>query len=116
MGREFGWTLDDIRQLRPSELISILKELERQKTVYEYAEFKSKWAFLAAVITNGLLAIAGMFSKRKPKTVEPDDFINKDWRKKIEGMFKEAHKQQNNSEWASLIADAKAKGLKGPWN
>lgn len=77
--------------------------------IEKYAEQKNHWAFLAAVITNGLGGIAGMFSKRKPKTVEADDFIGKDLKKAVEGMLRDG------SETQKLIEDAKQKGLKGPW-
>jgi hypothetical protein len=98
-----------MRRLRPSELFDILEELKRQKLIEQYAEQKNHWAFLAAVITNGLAGIAGMFSKRKPKTMEADDFIGKDLKKAVEGIFKD------DSETQKLIGDAKKKGLKGPW-
>ncbi|MDO6355110.1 hypothetical protein Q3V94_08465 [Caloramator sp. CAR-1] len=111
LAREFGWNIEDIKQLRPSELEVIIKELQKQKEIQEYAEFKGKWAFLAAIITNGFAAIASMFSKRRPKEVKPDDFIDKKYAAKIERYFKEAQPD----EWASYIAEAKAKGLKGPW-
>lgn len=111
LAHEFGWTIDEIRQLRPSELAAILEEIGKQKEMDRYAEFKSKWAFIAAVITNGFIAIANMFSKKTLKMVEPDDFVDKIWREKMEGIIKEAQKD----EWASYIAEAKQKGLKGPW-
>jgi len=98
-----------MRRLRPSELFDILDELKRQMLIEKYAEQKNHWAFLAAVITNGLGGIAGMFSKRKPKQVEADDFIGKDLKKAVEGIFR------NDDEMDKLVADAKKKGLKGPW-
>ena len=94
-----------MRRLRPSELFDILQELKRQKLVEAYTEQKNHWAFLAAVITNGL----GMFSKRKPKQVEADDFIGKDLKKAVEGLLR------REKELDKLIGDAKKKGLKGPW-
>ena len=97
-----------MRRLRPSELFSILEELKRQMLIEKYAEQKNHWAFLAAVITNGLGGIAGMFSKRKPKQVEADDFIGKDLKKAVEGIFR------NEDEMDKLVADEE-KGLKGPW-
>lgn len=112
LAREFGWTPDKMRQLYPSELQAIERELTRQKLIDEYKEQINHWAFLAAVITNDLGAIAGMFSKRKPKTVEADAFISKEWKKRVEGLFKEAHPENR---WASYIAETKEKGLKGPW-
>jgi len=113
LAREFGWTLDEMRQLRPSELVAILKELERQKFLQEYHEMRSRWAFLAAVITNGVSAIASMFSKKKSKQIEPDAFISKEMRKKMEKLTKKAQREENR--WAKFIEEAKAKRLKGPW-
>lgn len=113
LAREFGWTLDEMRQLRPSELTAILQELQRQKLVQEYHEMRNKWAFLAAVITNGFGALASMFSKKKPKQVEPNAFIGKEMKKAVERLTKKA--QQEEDRWAKLIEEAKAKGLKGPW-
>lgn len=98
-----------MRNLQPSELLAILKELQRQKLVEQYIEQKNHWAFLAAVITNGLNRIVGMFSKRSPKQVKPDDFIGKELKRAVEGIFK------NETEMQELIEDAKQKGLKGPW-
>jgi len=113
LAREFGWTLDEMRQLRPSELVAILKELERQKTLQEYHEMRNRWAFLASVIANGFSAVASMFSKKKPKPVEPEAFISKDMKKMVEKLTKKA--QQEEDRWAELIQEAKAKGLRGPW-
>ncbi len=113
LAREFGWTLDEMRQLRPSELAAILKELERQKLLQEYHEMRNKWAFLAAVITNAAGVLAGMWGKKKPKQVEPDAFIGKEMKKAVERLTKKA--QQGEGRWAKLIEEAKVKGLKGPW-
>ncbi|SMB97772.1 hypothetical protein SAMN00808754_1937 [Thermanaeromonas toyohensis ToBE] len=113
LAREFGWTLDEMRQLKPSELVAILQELQRQKTIQEYHEMRNKWAFLAAVFTNGISALAGMFGKKKPKQVEPDAFISKEIKKAVERLTGKA--QQEEDRWAALIQEAKAKGLKGPW-
>jgi len=112
LGREFGWTLDDMRQLRPSELQAILKELQRQKLLDEYAEQKNKWAFLAAVIMNGVAILARVFSgkKKKIKEISPDDFINKDFKKIIQQVL---GKQEENA-YDKHIEDAKQKGLKVP--
>lgn len=113
LAREFGWTLYEMRQLRPSELTVILKELEKQQLLQEYREMRNHWAFLAAMITNGVSAITSMFSKKKPKQVEPDAFISKEMKKAVEKLTKKA--QQGEDRWAALIQEAKAKGLKGPW-
>jgi len=42
--------------------------------------------------------------------VEADDFIGKDLKKAVEGLFR------REKELDKLIGDAKKKGLKGPWN
>ncbi|MBW2672578.1 MAG: hypothetical protein JRD89_04065 [Deltaproteobacteria bacterium] len=102
-----------MRQLRPSEFVAILKELERQKFMQEYHEMRNRWAFLAAVITNGASAVASMFGKKKPKQVEPDAFISKEMKKMVEKLTKKA--QQEEDRWVGLVREAKAKGLKGPW-
>jgi hypothetical protein len=101
-----------MRKLYPGELKAILKELQKQKLVDEYAEQKNKWAFLAAVISNGFSGIARMFSKRrgKQKAITPDDFISKDFKKMIESCISE-HK----TGFDKHIQDAKAKGVNGPW-
>jgi hypothetical protein len=117
LGREFGWTVDEMRNLTPQELVAILNELQRQVTLEQYNEQRNKWAFLAAVITNGFGAIAGMFSKRKHKTVSPDDFMGKEAKKMLQRLLgqdrPEPELEQKN--WGRHIEDAKAKGLKGPW-
>ena len=101
-----------MRQLRPSELQAILKELQRQKLLDEYAEQKNKWAFLAAVIMNGVAILARVFSgkKKKIKEISPDDFINKDFKKIIQQVL---GKQEENA-YDKHIDDAKKKGLKVP--
>lgn len=104
-----------MRQLRPSELVAILKELDRQKTLQEYHEMRNKWAFLAAVFTNGINAVVGMFAKRKPKNVEPESFLGGEIKKRIEELKGNKKAQQEEDRWAALIQEAKAKGLKGPW-
>lgn len=47
--------------------------------------------------------------------VEAEDFISKEFKKQIETILK-AQSQQEKDDWASLIEDAKAKGLQGPWS
>ena len=103
-----------MRQLYPSELKAIVKELQRQVLIDEYAEHKNKWAFLAAVITNGFSALIRALSgkKGKPKLVEPDDFIGKDFKKIIQQALGE---EKNKRKFEKHIQDAKQKGLKGPW-
>jgi phosphoenolpyruvate synthase/pyruvate phosphate dikinase len=107
-----------MRQLYPSELQAIIQELQRQKLLEKYADQKSKWAFLAAVISNGVAILARAFSgkKKKLKTIEPDDFLNKDFKKiilKILGEEKSNKKKDKNFD--KHIQDAKHKGLSGPW-
>ena len=110
LGREFGWTLDEMRQLTPQELVAILNELQRQVALEQYNEQRNKWAFLAAVITNGFGAITSMFSKRKHKAVSPDDFMGKDAKKMLQRLLGQEPEQKD---WSRHIEDAKAKGLKG---
>jgi hypothetical protein len=95
-----------MRRLYPSELAAILLELQRQITLEQYHEQRNQWAFLAAVITNGFGRIAGIFSKRKPKPVTPDDFMGK-------GAKKMLQQPQEQKDWDRHIKDARAKGLKG---
>jgi hypothetical protein len=45
--------------------------------------------------------------------VEPDAFISKDLKKAVERLTKKT--QQEEDRWATLIQEAKAKGLRGPW-
>ncbi|TCS80381.1 hypothetical protein EDD72_11748 [Tepidibacillus fermentans] len=66
------------------------------------------WAFLAAVIVNSFIALGG-----EKDMVEPEDFISKDFKKQVEAILKA--QSQEKDDWALLIEDAKAKGLKGPW-
>ncbi len=110
LGREFGWTVDEMRNLTPQELVAILNELQRQVTLEQYNEQRNKWAFLAAVITNGFGAIAGMFSKRKPKMASPDDFMGKDAKKMLQRLLGQEPEQKD---WSRHIEEARAKGLKG---
>jgi hypothetical protein len=87
LAREFGWTIDEMRQLTPRELAAILNELQRQMAIEQLNEQRNHWAFLAAVITNGFGAITSMFSKRKHKTVSPDDFMGKEAKKMLQRVF-----------------------------
>ena len=115
LGREFGWTVDEMRRLRPSELFDILDELKRQMLIEKYAEQKNHWAFLAAVITNGFGAITSMFSKRKHKAVSPDDFMGKEAKKMLQRLLEQDRPEPEQKGWSKHKADAKAKGLAGPW-
>ena len=110
LAREFGWTIDEMRVLRPSELAAILLELQRQVALEQYNEQRNHWAFLAAVITNGFSRIAGMFSKRKPKMVGPDDFMSKEAKKMLQRLLGQEPEQKD---WSRHIEEARAKGLKG---
>ena len=110
LGREFGWSIEEMRQLTPRELAAILNELQRQMAIEQLNEQHNRWAFLAAVITNGFSRIAGMFSKRKPKMVSPDDFMGKDAKKMLQRLLGQEPEQKD---WSRHIEDAKAKGLKG---
>mgnify|MGYP001180492017 CR=1 FL=1 len=102
-----------MRRLYPGELQTILRELQRQKLLDEYAEQRNKWAFLAAVISNGFSGVARMFSKRrgKQKAITPDDFISKDFKKIIQRVL---GKQEEDNDYNKHIEDAKQKGLKVP--
>jgi hypothetical protein len=112
LAREFGWTIDEMHQLTPRELAAILNELQRQVTIEQYNEQRNKWAFLAAVITNGFGAITGMLSKRKPKAVTPDDFMGKDAKKMLQRLLGQ---EPERKDWSRHIEDVKAKGLQAPW-
>jgi len=108
-----------MRQLRPSELAGILFELERQVTLEQLNEQRNRWNFLASVIVNGVSiltsAIAGAVGKRrKPKLVEPDDFMSKD-AKKLFGRLLDQEAPAKKRTWDKHVEDAKAKGLAGPW-
>lgn len=113
LAREFGWTIEEMRQLYPSELKAILNELQRQKLLDEYAEQRNRWAFLAAVIMNGVSILARVFSgkKKKIKEISPDDFISKDFKKIIQQVL---GKQEEDNDYDKHIEDAKQKGLKVP--
>ena len=94
-------------------MAAILPELQRQVEIEQYNEQRDHWGFLAAVITNGFNGIASMFSKRKPKAVGPDDFIDKKAKKRFQRLLGQEPEQK--SDWGKHVEDAKAKGLKGPW-
>jgi len=44
----------------------------------------------------------------------PDDFIDKDFKRLAEELYGGA-RSGRKPDWASLIENARAKGLKGPW-
>jgi DNA-binding ferritin-like protein (Dps family) len=110
LGREFGWSIEEMRQLTPRELAVVLNELQRQVAIEQYNEQHNKWAFLAAVITNNISRIIDMFSKKQSKRVEPDDFMGKDAKKMLQRLLGQ---EQEQKDWGRHIEDAKAKGLKG---
>ena len=110
LAREFGWSIDEMRQLTPRELAVVLNELQRQMAIEQFNEQRNRWAFLAAVITNGFGAITSMFSKRKHKAVSPDDFMGKDAKKMLQRLLGQESKQKD---WSRHMEEAKAKGLKG---
>ncbi len=112
-----------MRQLTPRELVTILSKLQRQVALEQLNEQRNRWAFLAAVIANGFSVlssvIAGAFGgkRRKPKMVSPDDFMGKEAKKMLQRLLEqdrpEPELEQKN--WGRHKADAKAKGLVGPW-
>lgn len=105
-----------MRQLYRSELVAIVNHLQKKKITDEYAEQRNKWAFLAAVIANCSAMVARAFGGkkgRKPKTIEPDDFINKDFKKIIRQILGTNANEEKTFE--KHIKDAKKKGLRGPW-
>jgi hypothetical protein len=106
-----------MRQLYPSELTPILKELNRQIMTEKYAEQRDKWSFLAAVISNGFAGIGRMFSKKrgKQKAITPDDFISMEF-KKLAGPDTKGKRPGQESSYEKNIQDAKNKGLHGPWD
>ena len=110
LAREFGWSIEEMRQLTPRELAAILNELQRQMAIEQLSEQRNHWAFLAAVITNNISRIIGMFSKNKPKRVEPDDFMDKDAKKMLQRLLGQEPEQKD---WSRHIEEVKAKGLKG---
>ena len=99
-----------------SEIPSIVKALSKRKLAERYRDMRENWAFLASVATNGFLGLAASMSgkRRKPKLTSPDDFISKDFKRLMEQIFNEA-RPGKQTDWASLIQDAKEKGLRGPW-
>ncbi len=108
-----------MRQLTPRELAVILNELQRQTLIEEYNEQHNRWSFLAAVITNGFSMLASVLSskRRRPKLVEPDDFIDKKAKKMFQVLLSqdEAGEKTSQKGWSKHIKDAKAKGIRGPW-
>lgn len=80
---------------------------------------REHWAFLAAVTINGFSGLVASLSskRRKPKTIKPDDFIDKDFLKLFMELFPEEEKKKKKGKPLELLVeDAKAKGLSGPWS
>ena len=114
LAHEFGWTPDIIRSLYRSELVSILKELGKQKKIESYTEMKNKWAFMAAVIVNSVAQLAYAFGgKRKPKTIKAEDFLDKKYAREIEKAIK-GEEIAVEKKYAWHIKDAQQKGLNVP--
>lgn len=110
LAREFGWTLDEIRALQPSELVAILDELRKMRILDEYVNARNRWGFIAAVFMNGITALASALAGRRqrPKLVKPDDFVAPE-------LKREAHKIiYENEDWGDYINEAKKKGLQVP--
>lgn len=103
-------------RLYRSEIPAIVDALRKQRLADEYRDMRDRWAFLASIITNGFSGLAASMStrRRKPKMVKPEDFIDKGFQRLFDEMFNEA-RPGKQTDWASLIQDAKEKGLRGPW-
>jgi len=113
LGREFGlglWKRCVISA--PQELVAILNELQRQVALEQYTDQRNKWAFLAAVITNGFGVIAGMFSKRKHKAVSPDDFMGKEAKKMLQQLL---GGRMSRKIGTGILRMRKQRVFKGPW-
>ena len=119
LAREFGWSLDDMRRLRPSELAAILAELGRQKTEEARADEaramleQFRFASMLAAIINAGRQVVGVFARRKPKLVKPDSLLGPDFMRRVRELLAES--DRTDRDWSAHIEDAKAKGLKGPW-
>ena len=118
LGREFGWTVDQIYQLRPSELSAILGELQRQSAIEDINEQRNRWNLLAATMINSASIIcsqlAGLAGKRRrAKIIEPDDLLGKDAKELLNRLLSDIEEIQDK--WEYHIKEAEAKGLQGPW-
>ncbi len=108
-----------MQALRPSELAAILLELGKQKEAETKIDLSNiireqqNLAVMMAVIVNSIREFAGMFAKRKPKTVSAGDFLSKDFKRLVHETIEA--QPAKITDWASLVQDAKEKGLKGPW-
>lgn len=113
MAREFGWTLDEMRALYPSELYGLLQELQRQLLLEAYNEQLNKWSYLVAAVYNGFTTIARMFSRKKGryKVFEPKDFIDKDFHAMVKALLPETEEKGDHE---NHMKDVKKKGLRGP--
>lgn len=113
LAREFGWTLDEMRALYPSELYGLLQELQRQLLLEEYNEQLNKWSYLVASVYNGFTTIARMLSRKKGrcKVFEPKDFISKDFHTIVKSLLPET---EEKDDYENHMQDVKKKGLRGP--
>lgn len=107
-----------MRRLRPSELAVILEELNRQKTIDELNDQKTRWNYITAAVINGAAVVSAQIAalggkRRKPKLVEPGDLMSKDAKKLLERLIDDNTGSANK--WEKHIQEAKAKRLKGPW-
>lgn len=109
-----------MEKLSPRDLISIVKELRRQKVLADYNEQLSHWNFLAAVFTNGIRSVTAMFSKRKTKekVVEPKDYLSDSGKKLYDFLSKDDPEPENGKgmgKWKTHTNEAKNKGMFIPW-
>lgn len=103
-----------MEELRPSQLITIINELQKQIELEQATEQLNKWAFLASVIVNGFNRMAGAMTgaKRGSKIIKPEDFLGLRAKQILKGLGSEAKDEPN---WEKHIKDAQDKGLDGPW-
>ena len=99
-----------MEELRPSQLMVIINELQKQVELEQVTEQLNKWAFLASILVNGFNRVAG--GKRKPKIIKPEDFLSKHAKQILKGLGSGAKDEPN---WEKHIKDAQDKGLDGPW-
>lgn len=97
MGRECGWTRADVAEFTPRQLMEITEEVYYQKQ-QDWWENNYSIAQLASLTAN-------MHRKKGSKTFKPQDFIGKRPKKRSQAVKKDL---------ASLVAEAKVKGLKVP--
>lgn len=95
MGRECGWTRQDLAEFTPHQLAEIVREVayQRQFDLWERAY----------PVAQGTAILANVHRKKGAKGVKPEDFIGK--RPKKEKV------KARPSRLADLVEEAKAKGL-----